>query len=933
MTGSWSPARPAVPSDAGGDRPTRRTFKTSLHLLALVVAVLVPLLVFVGLLVTRYAALEERRFTHEALERARATTLDIDRDLTGLRATIQTLATSSSIPLQDFAGFQRRATSVRNLTSLDIVLRDLATNQQIVNTRVPWGTPLPKTTTSVDDELRRTKVPLVIDVYFPQLAGNRPLYGLAAPVLRPGSSEVGYMLAFSIPTERLLPLIDQSPARDWTIDVVDRAGLYLARSEGHDDVTGKPSDDFLRRDGEEGTWTGAGPDGRAVLVGYTHSKVAGWLVAASIPLAIVRTPLVEALQTLAILGVGALLLSLSMASWFGRRFSVPLGALNRRAEALGRGETVTPVPTRVREIDAVGTVMATASHALRERTRERDAAETALRESEARQRLVLESATEYAIITTTLDGHIVSWSAGAQKTFGWEARETINHHVRLIFLPEDQASGKPEAEFQRALAEGGVEDGRWHLCRTGTRIWAAGELHPLRGPDGAAVGFLKILRDRTRERDTEEAMRRLTETLESNVEARTRELSDTNRRLVSEMQRRETTEDQLRQLQKMEAVGQLTGGIAHDFNNMLAVVIGSLNLLEKRLARGETAVERFVDAAMDGATRAATLTQRLLAFSRQQPLAPEVVDANRLVAGMSELLRRTLGEEVKLETVLAGGLWPTHADPSQLENAVLNLAVNGRDALTDGGRLTIETANCHLDEGYAAHHLGVPAGQFILIAVTDDGAGMTPEVVAKAFDPFFTTKPVGRGTGLGLSQVYGFVRQTGGHIKIYSEPGQGTTVKIYLPRFLGSVDAVPATSAAALRDLPEGNRREVILVVEDEDRVRQFTVEALRDLGYTVVHAEGAVKALRQLDAHPDVRLLLTDIVMPDVNGRKLADEALRRRPDLKILFATGYTRNAVVHNGMLDHGVNLITKPFTLEQLAVRVRGVLGPAGIASSD
>ena len=384
-------------------------------------------------------------------------------------------------------------------------------------------------------------------------------------------------------------------------------------------------------------------------------------------------------------------------------------------------------------------------------------------------------------------------------------------------------------------------------------------------------------------------------------------------------------QDALRQSQKMEAVGQLTGGIAHDFNNMLAVVIGSLDLLGRRIGSGDARAKRYVDAATDGARRAALLTQRLLAFSRQQPLRPEPVDVNKLVTGMSDLLRGALGSDIRFETVLAGGGWRTHADPNQLENVLLNLAVNARDAMPHGGKLTVETQNTHLDARYAAAHIGVPAGQYVLIAVSDTGAGMPGEVIAKAFDPFFTTKDVGKGTGLGLSQVYGFVKQSGGHVKIYSEPGQGTTVKVYLPRLPGSEHGDVEVESAT--ELPLGESQEVVLVVEDEAAVRQFSVDALVELGYRVLEADGAAGALKVLEAHPEIALMFTDVVMPDVNGRKLADEARRRRPDLKVLFTTGYTRNAVVHNGVLEPGVDLIGKPFNLEELAAKVREVLdGP-------
>jgi PAS domain S-box-containing protein len=404
----------------------------------------------------------------------------------------------------------------------------------------------------------------------------------------------------------------------------------------------------------------------------------------------------------------------------------------------------------------------------------------------------------------------------------------------------------------------------------------------------------------------ESELRTLNATLEERVAERTAEL--------------ERTQEALRQSQKMEAIGQLTGGIAHDFNNMLAVVIGGLNLLQRRLERGETDVAKYIDAAMDGATRAASLTQRLLAFSRQQPLSPESINANRMIDGMIELLTRTLGENIRVDTALVPSLWKAHADPSQLENLVLNLAVNARDAMPAGGKLTIETANVDIGRDQAREY-EVKSGQYVLIAVSDTGSGMTPEVMAKAFDPFFTTKSVGKGTGLGLSQVFGFVRQSGGHVKIYSEVGIGTTVKVYLPRFYG--DETPVQQKVA--EAPRGGRPdEIILVVEDEERVRNYSTEALRDLGYTVIHASNGPDALRLIEAGQDVTLLFTDVVMPEMTGRTLADHALKLLPGLKVLFTTGYTRNAVVHNGVLDPGTNFLPKPFAIDQLAAKVRSVL---------
>jgi GAF domain-containing protein/CheY-like chemotaxis protein len=401
-------------------------------------------------------------------------------------------------------------------------------------------------------------------------------------------------------------------------------------------------------------------------------------------------------------------------------------------------------------------------------------------------------------------------------------------------------------------------------------------------------------------------------------------------RVIEAVAERARAEDQLRQAQKMEAVGQLTGGIAHDFNNMLAVIIGGLSMLQRRLARGDTDVGRFVDGAVDAAQRAATLTQRLLAFSRRQPLAPQPLDPNRVVSGMSELLSRTLGETIALETVLAAGAWQINADPTQLENAILNLCVNARDAMPSGGRLTIETSNAYVDDRYA-REASLETGQFVLVAVTDTGTGMDETVAAKAFDPFYTTQAVGKGTGLGLSQVYGFVRQSGGAVKLYSEPDVGTTVKIYLPRHYGSTAV--ATGMDAAQPLSPGQSSEVIMVVEDDDRVRAVSADALRELGYTVIEAADAAEALRIVEGGQVISLLFTDVVMPGMSGRELVDRLRENGIDVPVLYTTGYTRNAIVHNGTLEPHTQLLTKPFTIEDLASKIRLVLDASALKAND
>jgi signal transduction histidine kinase/CheY-like chemotaxis protein len=392
-------------------------------------------------------------------------------------------------------------------------------------------------------------------------------------------------------------------------------------------------------------------------------------------------------------------------------------------------------------------------------------------------------------------------------------------------------------------------------------------------------------------------------------------------RVSDEIAARSRTEAQLQQAQKMEAIGQLTGGIAHDFNNMLSVVVGGLQLTKRRLAQGNTDVAGFIDGALEGVQRAASLTQRLLAFSRRQSLAPEVVEPNKLVAAMIDLLARTLGETVQVETRLMPGLWNAHADPVQLESAILNLCVNSRDAMPQGGRLTLETANVYVEDE-ASLAADLPAGQYVTIAVCDTGEGMSPEVMARAFDPFFTTKSVGKGSGLGLSQVFGFVRQSGGHVKIESTLGQGTTVRIYLPRHEGEAKAssLPVERQGSVSARPG----ETILVVEDEERVRKFSAAALAELGYNVLVATSARDALLTLNSPAEISLLFTDIVMPEMTGHDLADEAIKVRPGLRVLFTTGYARNATGHSGMREQGADFLQKPFGIDQLAIKVRTVL---------
>ena len=382
-------------------------------------------------------------------------------------------------------------------------------------------------------------------------------------------------------------------------------------------------------------------------------------------------------------------------------------------------------------------------------------------------------------------------------------------------------------------------------------------------------------------------------------------------------------EELLHQSQKIEAVGQLTGGIAHDFNNLLTGIVGSLDLMQTRIRQGRTdQIEKYAAAALSSANRAAALTHRLLAFARRQPLEPKPTNANTLAAGMEDLLRRTLSERVNLEIVTAGGLWLTLCDPHQLESAILNLAINARDAMLEGGRLVIETSNTHLDHAYGRLHPSVRPGQYVCVSVTDTGSGMSPEVAAKAFDPFFTTKPMGQGTGLGLSMIYGFAKQSEGHAKIYSEPGKGSTIKLYLPRYHGGT--VQETTPAEADPGPRAEHGETVLVVEDEAVVRDLILEVLHDLGYRTLEAVDGPAGLAILASPVPIDLLITDVGLPGLDGRAMVERSRATRPDLKVLFITGYAENAMFGRAGFEPGTQLITKPFPVETLATRIREII---------
>ncbi|KLD69726.1 hybrid sensor histidine kinase/response regulator [Xanthomonas pisi] len=661
--------------------------------------------------------------------------------------------------------------------------------------------------------------------------------------------------------------------------------------------------------------------------------------------------------------------------------------------------------------------------------------ERAVREAEVRNRQILDSVMDYAIIATDMRGRVTSWNEGARRILGWTEAEMLGQSLERTFTPEDVANRQILIEAAAALESGSGMDERWHMRKSGERFWANGSLMVLREETGAAIGFVKVLRDRTAERLASEALVKSERRLDALVRASSQAIfsatanwsalrlhagdgllddgrpanarwqqewiypddrallleaidaaigdkaalelelrvldrhqrvrwtllravplldaqggieewfgtaSDVSDRRAAEEQLRLLTEtleervrersaalllaeEKLRQSQKMEAVGQLTGGLAHDFNNLLTSITVGLELLQARVEQGKyDRLERYVEMAQTSAARATALTQRLLAFSRRQTLAPSALEVDALVHGMREIISRTLGPSITLQVTPAPQPWKVLVDAPQLENALLNLCLNARDAMPDGGELTIGVHNRSLEPA-AAQPLDLPPGDYVCLSVQDTGTGMTEEVMSKVFEPFFTTKPIGQGTGLGLSMIYGFTRQSGGHVRIESEVGVGTTMALYLPRFTGTQ---AQDTAAATPEQPQRAdlRSCTVLLVEDEPAIRLLISEVLTEAGYRVIEAAEGSAAVERLRSLEPIDVLVTDVGLTGgLNGRQVADAGRQYRPTLPVLFVTGYAATAAVGAGQLDDGMEVLTKPFLAAELKLRVLQLLG--------
>jgi PAS domain S-box-containing protein len=900
----------------------RRSLGVRVRLVFLTLAAMLPLVALAGFGIVNAVDNQRTEVRRTVIERTEALLAAVDDEINDAQAVLRVLALSPSLLSGDLEAFDKHMRAALDPSELAIVLHDDAA-QQLVSTNRPFGTPLPRQTASeMLDRVVATGKPQVSDLIIGAVL-RRPIVTVGVPVFREG--RVFYVLAMALDPRRLSYVLQrQNQPPKWTVAIFDRKGITVARNKELERFLGVAAApillDHMNRDAADDWFANVTKDGEPVYSTFRRSAVTGWEVAIGVPRKAVDGPLRTAQFTAFGGGAAVVAVSLVLAWWLGRAIRRPVAALMISARALGAGSRPEVRIRGVRELEEVGEALRISADELEQRAGARAAAEAALRESEERFRTLADTLPQL-VWTCLPNGECDYLSRQFRSYTGLSKTDQTNiEWQRDLIHPDDR---ERTAECWRAAATGSSEYDLEHRIRggAGTHRWFKTRGTPLRDETGHIVKWFGTSTDIEDIVMAREALTRSRDELSMAVAERTRELAEANAHLTQEILAREKTQAALIQSQKMEAVGQLTGGIAHDFNNLLTVILGNLHLLERNLPLSEARLRGYAQAAGRGAERAATLTHRLLAFARRQPLAPRSIDLNRLVTGTSELLRRTLGENIALETVLAGGLWRTRVDPNELENALLNLVLNARDAMQGTGRLTIETANVHLDENYAAAHDELTPGQYAMLAVTDTGSGMSEEVRAAAFEPFFTTKGESGGSGLGLSMVYGFVKQSSGHITIYSELGRGTTIKLYLPRLTTQEAEVFAETTTPRA--PRADARECILVVEDEDDVRAYSAGLLEELGYEVVAAANAAAALRVLETQ-SIDLLFADVGLPGLNGRELADRARQRHPDLAVLLTTGYAKNAIVHNGVLDSDVELISKPFSPDALAHSIRRIL---------
>jgi PAS domain S-box-containing protein len=891
----------------------RLTLGIQARLVILVLATVLPLVGLASLAMIRTVDDERARIQRDVRERVEGLLANVDRWISSIQAELQVLAVSPSLQERDFVAFDRQMREALKIQGTSIVLHDTKA-QQLLSTNRPFGEPLPRATNrEMLDRVVAMGKPQISDLIIGAVL-RRPILTVGVPVFRDG--QVAYVLAMGLGPELLLPLLqEQSLVADWTAAIFDRQGLTLARNRDHDRFLGQPAAPVLKKrmaGAVESWFPNVTRDGVEVYSTFRRSPITGWTVAIGLPREFVDAPL-RRTQWLAFGGGGAAFaVSLALAWWMARVIRRPVESLTAAARALGSEEPVGPPVGGVRELDQIRDALCAAAVTLEQRTRARAQAEAALRASEHRFRMLAESLPQL-VWTCLPDGRVDYLSRQWLDYTGMsEADPLDSRQLEQIIHPDDLAA---TTAGWAAAAEGRAPYDLEHRIRAadGGYRWFKTRGTPVTDSVGQTIkwfGTCTDIQDIVEARDT---LKRSREQLELMVKERTRELAAANARLRTEIGARELAQTALVQAQKMEAVGQLTGGIAHDFNNLLTAVSGSLELLEARTSDEKSL--RLLQTAQRGAARGAKLTQSLLAFARKQHLELAAADLNSIIAEMSEMLRSSVGASVDVRQSLAGELWPVMIDVNQIESALLNIAINARDAMPQGGTLLIETAN--ISAGSADSPEEMAGRDCVLVSVRDTGTGMSPEVVEHAFEPFFTTKEIGRGTGLGLSMVFGVVRQSGGAARIHSRIREGTAVQIYLPR---AIATAPRRSGRRMQVPSVGGAR--ILVVDDDPDVRWVAAECLRGIGHDVTEAHTGGSALTILERGEPFDLVVIDLAMPGLSGAETVRLARRTHPDLKALFCTGY---ADVSRFEAETGGDvLLRKPFGPDTLIDSVQRAL---------
>lgn len=838
----------------------------STYFLIFAAALVCPVLLFACLTAWTYVRAEQARSIEKAQAQAHQLSAAADHELAGPSLAMLGLATSEDLRRGDLQAFHRTAAAAADALGVTIVVRVPSEPRQLLNTSVPWGTALPlphQAIADFDQQVVQAKRPVVTNIIM-GLLEQRLLATVIVPVLR--EDEVIYLLAASIPVERLQAVFsDVRLDGGWFAAIVDSKGRIAARSVDPEAFVGKhaPYDWLSHATGRDGLWQGRNLQNIDVVAAYVRSAETNWIAAVSVPTTVLNAPIWKALASLSVIGVLLLSLSIALATWAASHLTRAVAALQHAGIELEKTERVPAVATPVREINEVGRVLAAA------------ATEKQRREDHLRSIL---ATVPSAMVVIDCRGRIQSFSATAEKLFGFTASEVSGKNISIL-MPE------PDRSAHNGYLQHYLDTGQRRIMGKG-RVVLGQRKDGSKFPVELYVGETKV-----------DGEIRFTGFLQDQTE-------------------RYRVEQELRQTQKMEAIGKLTGGVAHDFNNLLTVITGNLEMLEAKV--GEK-YRIYIEEAQEAADLAAQLTASLLAFGRRMPLDPQLADIGELVSTSIELLRRTLGEMIEVRTSIRSRCRAI-VDAGQLKNAILNLAINARDAMPKGGILSLEVSNAELDEDYVLENPEALPGRYVLITVSDTGAGMPPDVKEHAFEPFYTTKPQGAGTGLGLSSVYGFVKQSGGHVALYSEVGQGTTVRIYLPLVIETGDNV--TKASTKQSVPKGNG-ELVLVVEDDDRVRRITVSRLKQLNYEVLEAGSGPEALSILERTPAIQLLFTDMVMPGgMSGADLAATSRKRFPEIPILFTSGYAGPEIATQA--DTRVSSwLRKPYTVTDLAAALRRV----------